>query len=271
MLRYFTLLGGLCFFWGIAIAQNEQTLHHLASFETGMEAAAETVAFDPASNRVFLTNSAPNTLGIVDISDLKAPALVMEISLSPYGAGPNSVAASNGVVAVAVQSDPKTDPGKVVFFDSDGNYLHEVTVGALPDMLTFSQDGALVLVANEGEPDDDYTVDPMGSVSVIDLSGGVSSAAVTTITFEAYNDRKANLQNKGVRIFGNDGLATVAEDLEPEYIALSPDGAYAYVNCQESNALAVLDMATLEFVDILPLGYKNHQTGRPVLEIFHRQ
>ncbi|MCB0595612.1 MAG: esterase-like activity of phytase family protein [Lewinellaceae bacterium] len=268
MLRYFTLLGGLCFFWGIAIAQNEQTLHHLASFETGMEAAAETVAFDPASNRVFLTNSAPNTLGIVDISDLKAPALVMEISLSPYGAGPNSVAASNGVVAVAVQSDPKTDPGKVVFFDSDGNYLHEVTVGALPDMLTFSQDGALVLVANEGEPDDDYTVDPMGSVSVIDLSGGVSSAAVTTITFEAYNDRKANLQNKGVRIFGNDGLATVAEDLEPEYIALSPDGAYAYVNCQESNALAVLDMATLEFVDILPLGYKNHQTGRPVLESF---
>ena len=268
MFRFFTLLGGLCFFWGTAASQNEQELYHLSSFETGMEANAETVAFDPASNRVFLTNSAPNTLGIVDLSNPKAPTPVMEISLSPFGAGPNSVAVSDGVVAVAVESGPKTDPGKVVFFDTDGAFLHEVTVGALPDMLTFSQDGALVLVANEGEPNDDYTIDPMGSVSVIDISGGVSSASVTTVTFEAFNDKKVHLQNKGVRIFGNNGMATVAEDLEPEYIALSPDGAYAYVNCQEANALAVLDMTTLEFVDILPLGYKDHRKGRPALKSF---
>ncbi|MCB9296946.1 MAG: hypothetical protein H6559_28075 [Lewinellaceae bacterium] len=74
----------------------------------------------------------------------------------------NSVAVANGLVAVAVEADPKTDPGKVVFFDTDGNYLEEVTVGALPDMLAFSPDGALLLVANEGEPNDDYTVDPWG-------------------------------------------------------------------------------------------------------------
>ncbi|MCB9296947.1 MAG: hypothetical protein H6559_28080 [Lewinellaceae bacterium] len=85
-----------------------------------------------------------------------------------------------------------------------------------------------------------------------------AAATVTTVTFEAYNDRKVHLQNKGVRIFGNDGMATVVQDLEPEFITFSPDGAYAYVNCQESNAIAVLDLAALEFADILPLGYKDH-------------
>lgn len=268
MLKRFTLLAWACFLSQIAIAQNEQKLHHLSSFETGIEAAAETVAFDPATNHAFFTNSAPNTLGIIDLSDPGNPVAVAEIALASYGAGPNSVAVANGLVAVAVEADPKTDPGKVVFFDTDGNYLEEVTVGALPDMLAFSPDGALLLVANEGEPNDDYTVDPLGSVSVIDVSGGAAAATVTTVTFEAYNDRKVHLQNKGVRIFGNDGMATVAQDLEPEFITFSPDGAYAYVNCQESNAIAVLDLAALEFADILPLGYKDHSAGRPALESF---
>ncbi|MCB0586075.1 MAG: esterase-like activity of phytase family protein, partial [Phaeodactylibacter sp.] len=167
-----------------------------------------------------------------------------------------------------VQADPKTDPGKVVFFDADGNYLHQVTVGALPDMIAFSPDGAKVLTANEGEPNNDYTIDPLGSVSVVDVSGEITSATVQTITFESYNDKKIHLQNKGIRIFGNNGLASVAEDMEPEYIAFSPDGLYAYVNCQENNGLAVLDLETLEIADIFSLGYKAHQSGRPKLESF---
>ena len=268
MSRRFTLLGALCLLFWSAVAQNAQELYHLASFETGTEAAAEVVAFDPVSKHAFFTNNGPNTFTIVDLSNPGMPTLATEIDLSSYGGGPNSVAVANGVVAVAVQSDPKTDPGKVVFFDADGNYLNEVAVGALPDMLTFSPDGNTAITANEGEPNDDYTVDPLGSVSLIDLSGGVANATVLTLTFESYNDKKIHLLNKGIRIFGNDGLATVAEDMEPEYIAFSPDGAYAYVNCQENNAIAVLDMATSEFVDILPLGYKNHRAGRAEVESF---
>ncbi|MCB0572979.1 MAG: esterase-like activity of phytase family protein, partial [Saprospiraceae bacterium] len=112
----------------------------------------------------------------------------------------------------------------------------------------------------------DYTVDPEGSVSVIDISGGVGSASVNTISFAAYNDRKVSLQNKGIRIFGNNGTATVAQDLEPEFITITSDGNRAYVNCQENNALAVIDLTNNSVVDILPLGYKNHNMGRPNLE-----
>lgn len=155
----------------------------VGSFETGVfdEGAAEIVAYDAASQRAFFTNADANSLGILDISDPANPALVEYIDLSSYGDGTNSVAVSAGLVAVAVEADPVTDPGSVVFFDTDGDFLHSVTVGALPDMVTFTPDGSKVLVANEGEPDDG--VDPEGSVSIIDISGGVGSASVTTATF----------------------------------------------------------------------------------------
>ena len=60
------------------------------------------------------------------------------MSLDAFGAGPNSVAVGNGVVAVAVEADPKTDPGTVVFLNPAGKVRGSVEVGALPDMLTFT-------------------------------------------------------------------------------------------------------------------------------------
>ncbi|MBP0904668.1 esterase-like activity of phytase family protein [Mariniflexile gromovii] len=244
---------------------SQNALQHLASYKTGVEASAETVAYDVTNKQAFFTNSASNSFTIVDISNPSIPSLVKTVDLSSYGGGPNSIAIHQNIVAIAVEASPKQNAGKVVFFDLNGDYVHQVTVGALPDMLTFTPDFTKILVANEGEPSDDYTNDPEGTISVIDLNSGVLSATVTSINFNSYDNKKASLQNKGIRIFGNNGLATVSQDMEPEYITVLADGTKAYVGCQENNAFAVVDLTTNTIIDILPLGYKNHILGTPTV------
>jgi hypothetical protein len=155
-------------------------------------------------------------------------------------------------------------PGSVAFYNTDGLLLTSVTVGFLPDMLTFTPDGKRLLVANEGEPDGyrPGDADPEGSVSVISIPNKLEHIKqlkqqdVQTATFTAYNDKAAELRTSGVRIFGPG--ATVAQDLEPEYIAVSSDSKTAYVTLQENNAIAVVDLAAAKVRDILPLGFKDH-------------
>jgi hypothetical protein len=220
------------------------------------EGAAEIVAFDPKTQRLFVSNADANTIDVLDASDPSTPALAFTIDLSPYGGGVNSVAVNKGILAAAVEADVKQDPGKVVFFNTDGAYLKDVTVGALPDMLTFTPYGRMVLVANEGEPNDDYTVDPEGSVSIIDLSRGVHKATVKTAGFSRFNRHKKKLIARGVRIFGPN--ATVAQDLEPEYIAVAKGSPFAWVCLQENNAMARLNLRSGRITAVLPLGVKDH-------------
>lgn len=233
-------------------------LVQVGTYQTGVfdEGAAEIVAYDTISQQVFFTNADANTIGVLNIDDPANPTLANTLDLSVYGDGVNSVAVSNGIVAVAVEADPKQDPGSIVFFDNQGNFLNQVTAGPLPDMVTFNRAGDLVIVANEGEPNDEYTVDPEGSVSVIDISGGVMNATVTTIDFTAFNAQETDLRNAGVRIFGPN--ASVAQDLEPEYVAVAPNDNTAYVMCQENNALVVIDLNSLTATAVLPLGFKDH-------------
>ncbi|MGH9243817.1 MAG: choice-of-anchor I domain-containing protein [Acidimicrobiales bacterium] len=126
----------------------------LGAFETGEEAGTEIAAFDPDTARMFTTNGAHNRIDVVDLADPNQPALVTSIDLTPYGAGVQSVDVAGGLGAAAVQADPKSAPGSIVFFDAaTAEVLRVVTVGALPDMVTFTPNGRRLLVANEGEPD----------------------------------------------------------------------------------------------------------------------
>jgi 2',3'-cyclic-nucleotide 2'-phosphodiesterase/3'-nucleotidase/5'-nucleotidase len=129
-----------------------------------------------------------------------------------------------------------------------------VTVGALPDMLTFTPDGQKVVVANEGEPNDDYSVDPEGTVSIIDLGPGVrnlTDSNVTHVGFSAFNGQDLS----PIPIYGPG--ASVAQDLEPEYITVSSDSSTAWVTLQENNAIAVIDLDASSVTTLLPLGTKN--------------
>lgn len=230
-------------------------LRVLGTYSAGVynQGAAEIVAYDRHTQRLFTINGASSQVDVISIANPSAPALLFSIVLSPFGRQANSVAVKNGIVAVAVEANVKTDNGQIVFFDANGNFLKQLTVGALPDMLTFTPDGTKVLVANEGEPNNDYTIDPQGSVSIVDISCGIANATVKTAGFSAFNNRNLDAS---IRIFGPN--ATVAQDLEPEYIAVSSDSNKAWVTLQENNAIGILNLNSEKFTKLVGLGFKDH-------------
>ena len=213
---------------------------------------AEIPAYDKGSKQAYITSG--DGVQIVDLSDPANPMMgaLIDPAGAPFNLGVSevtSVDVCNGTVAFAVPADPQTDPGTVVFTESDGTLIRMVTVGALPDMLTFTKRCRTVVTADEGEPDNG--IDPPGGVSIINVRTG----NVRTADFSAFNGQEDALRSKGVRIFPG-VLAGV--DFEPEYVALGPLNVLAYVTLQEANALAVVNLLTANVVKILPLGLKDH-------------
>ena len=247
----------------------------------GNQGAAEIVQYHADTQTIYATNTSTNTIAVIPASTLTTATLsdpINTINLTPSTVnlpadingvalgGVNSIAISGDLMAVAVSAAVKTDNGYVLFYSgldsSTPAFLDSVEVGALPDMVTFTPDGGKVLVANEGEPSNDYTVDPVGSVSVINiLASGEPEETGTTVGFTAFNGLQAELMSQGMMfpnpsgrtINGTAITTTVAQDLEPEYIAATND--VAYVSLQENNGLAVLDLEELT-VDVVGLGTK---------------
>ncbi len=239
------------------------TLSKIGGFGSAALGASEITAFDSASKRLFVVNGANGSLDVVDLSAPTAPKVIQTISTAAFGGGVfNSVAVYEGLVAVAVEAAPKTSAGKVAFYDAQTlALLNTVTVGSQPDMLTFSPDGKFVITANEGEPNS-YgaadSIDPEGSVSVITVNRG-GTPTVATADFKSFIGQEASLRSQGVRIYGPG--ANAAQDLEPEYVAVTEDSKTAYVTLQENNAVAIVDLATAKVTAIKALGLKDHSVA----------
>jgi hypothetical protein len=232
---------------------------------------AEISAFHPASQRVYTVAGTVIEYHAMNNAGVLSPGGSLPVGFSlPEGqtALPNSVAVHGNVLAasytvVITEGSPAGNVhlnGRVTFYNAGtGDVLNTVTVGSLPDMVVFTHDGQKCLSANEGEPSSygrPTSVDPEGSVSIVDLSAGVENATVQTVNFQAYIGQEAALRTTGIRIYGPN--ANAAQDFEPEYIAISPDGAQAWVTLQENNALAILDIASVSFTQLYPLGLKDH-------------
>ena len=248
-------------------------LRFLGRFVSGSGiGGAEISAFDPASARLFVTNGKTNQIDVADISRPERIKKITSIDLAAKGVtGIQSVAVRDGLVAIAASVGGNNQAnGKVFFADTNGKLIKGVEdgieVGALPDHVGFSPNGRFVLTANEGEPSSycktggalPKTTDPYGTVSIIDVGGRLPSAA-TTIDFSAFDDRAGALGFQGGRIFGPG--ASLAQDVEPEYISFSDDDKFAYVTLQENNSIATVDLAEKKIIAIDGLGFKNHSVA----------
>ncbi len=254
----------------IPLASNTLSLNLLSSFSNGTSGSnsSEIVAHDPGSQRLFIANSVGAKLDIVDFVNPSNPTLLYSVPITTYG-NINSVAVKNGIVACAIEngSNPQ-DSGKVVFFDINGVFQKQVKVGMMPDMITFNHAGTRVLTANEGEPNQAYTSDPDGSVSIIDISGGISNLTqnnVSHITFTVYNGQESTLRSQGIRIFGLG--ASASQDFEPEYITVSPDDSKAWVGLQENNAMVEINLTTNTITAIRALGTKDHSSAANPMDV----
>ncbi len=231
------------------------TLEHVTSFDpSATGSSTEISAYDPSTQRLYATSAIQDRLDIIDFSNPALPVTIGTVDMAPYG-GITSVAVRNGRVAVASPNVNEQLPGSVVFFDADGVFQSQVTVGALPDMITYSPDGSFIMTANEGQPNDDWSVDPEGSVSYIQVVANITQAQVTTVDFTSFNANEAAVVASGVRKGSN--IGTLSQNIEPEYIAISADGSTAWVTLQENNSIGVFDVATLSITGILPMGTKD--------------
>lgn len=241
------------------VPSHQIQLNYIGSFDPSgnNNSSTEIVVHDPSTQRLFTISSLTDVFDIINFSNPNAPSVISTVNMAPYG-GITSIAVKNGIIAAASPNINPQQNGSVVFFDINGNFLKQVTVGALPDMVTFSPDGTKVMTANEGEPNDAYTVDPEGTVSIIDISGGIASLTqsnVTTLNFNAFDNQVAALAATGLRKVRTTN--TLSQDLEPEYITISTDSQKAWVTLQENNAIAEIDLATKSIAGIWGLGKKD--------------
>lgn len=250
---------------GLDATTTRISLSFLGRFETNQfdESAAEIVDFDPTTNRVFVVNSQSGAIDVLDATLPGNPTLITSLNVAAdvaaavagvaeadLGAA-NSVSVNGDRLAVAIEADPKQDNGYIAFYNTDGTFVTAVEAGALPDMVVFTPDGNKVLAANEGEPNGDYSVDPEGSITIVDVSGGIAGLTAANVTTLGLGGALTG----PVRISAK--AASQAADMEPEYIVVAEDSQTAYVILQENNAVAEINLTNDTVTRIVGLGFKD--------------
>ena len=231
-----------------SISISAMEINQISSFQIGKgEGYAEMIRYHSQSKSLLVTASETGTIERISISDPFNLKKLAPFDLS--GGNITAVAVYKNLIAASIKEKIVDAPVNVQIFNDNGKKLAEYKTGALPDNIAFSPDGRYLLTANEGEPSDDYKIDPEGSFTLIDLTNGTQNATVKQIML---NNVKLPA---GARIVKPG--SSFEEDAEPEYIAFSPDGKKAYATLQENNAIATIDIASAKVVSVSGLGFKN--------------
>lgn len=265
----------------------ELQIAKIAAYDSGIVneegGSAEIIQYNSDTQMYYVVNGTSGTLDIVprtaytDENQVQGIKFDLKTKLQDirsefvYG-DMTSVAVSTekDLIGVAVQAAGTNDNGVIVLMDYKQNIVAVIEAGVQPDMVTFTKDGNKILTANEGEPREGYgegTVDPMGTITVADISSGVENASVQNVTFESWDARREELTEAGVIIKKNTNPSV---DFEPEYIAVNNEGSRAYVALQEANAIATIDLTTNTVTSVKSLGFKDHSLEENALDVLKK-
>ena len=102
-------------------SKGKLNLSLLGTFKTGIfdEGAAEISAYDPGSNRLFITNANNGTIDVLSITNPESPEKLFSINIPDFvpDGQVNSVTAKGGILAAAIHVPGGL--GKAIFFDTD--------------------------------------------------------------------------------------------------------------------------------------------------------
>jgi YVTN family beta-propeller protein len=229
---------------------------------------AEISASVAIGNRLYtISSGGSNLVSISDWSVPTSPRLLRQLDLSGFDT--TSVATFGNLIAIAATPDnyaasgTPTPVSQIRFYSINlAGTVKEVGVvntGFLTDSILFSADGRQLYAANEGSPNDDYSVDPIGSVSIITISGKGRNLRFSEaeVTFPDLDDSSVDLLGSGIRFSGKTGVTTsFAQDAEPEYGSAA--GGYLFVTLQENNTVARIDLATNQVEAYIGLGWVDY-------------
>lgn len=233
-----------------------------------------------------ISSGGGTTVQVTAATNPASMSLLQRVALNGYNS--QSVASYGNLLAAALSPiNYATSGGKglVRFYLVEANgslsQLADVTVGYLPDSISFNADGTKLVVANEGEPITGYgttpfdaSKDPAGSIGIIDIQRQVNIPASNSLLGRfssllrnrsqpqpnptiSYNFSYTELGFAGInlpsgsRVSGPSGT-TKATDIEPEYTSVL--GNYAYVTLQENNSVAKVNLISNTIEKIFALG-----------------
>ena len=209
---------------------------------------AEITAYMPLYHKLFAVGG-NSSITVIDLTVVEKPVVIEKKKVLGHA---SSAAVFDDLVAVSLISDPHTQNGRVDLYryGDSLSLLKSFSVCPEPDMLTFTPNGAAILVACEGSPSEDGQIDPEGAIALIQI---LEENPVSILKFD-HLDSTA-LIKKGVR---KTGPGTFFQNLEPEYITVDPSSKMAWVSLQENNAIASIDLKAKKITSVFGLGGLDH-------------
>jgi len=256
------IVGAGAAYWLYNRADSEAVnLEFMLVSELNVDGNAEIIQATPDGQMLVHTNSERQSIDVIDISSAGQPNRIGRIELPGE---PTSVDVSPDgrwaltTLYLAKAKSGKTAPhprmpGGLAIVDlsepTQPRLTEIIGIGHHPDSIAVAASGAdlVAIIAVENEPMvvvDGLTTDDEAPGNPADISQAGQIQVVTFNPLRQSNYRVASLDLSAARLI-EAGL-DFSTDVQPEFVALSPDMSLAAVSLQENNGIVVFDPYWLE-------------------------